>query len=459
MKHTLVRIGWLTALAAAPVLLAQAAPPVLKAGIAVEDITPSGPIWLSGYAARNRPSDRVEAPLRAGAIAFEDPSGTRLCLLTLDNCGVSDTFMAPVLDEIARANALPRGHIITLSSHTHSAPCLAGALPNICFYSEEQARVIAAYSAHLQEALARVAAAAFADLRPAVLAHGTGRAGFAMNRRAFMEHGVVIADNPDGPVDHRVPVMRIAAPDGALRAVVFAYACHGTTIGGGEEFYWVSPDYMGYARAHIEQTFPGAKAFFMTGCGADMNPSPRGTLAHAKQHGLELAGAVAGVLGRPMRPIAPTLRVAHARIDLPLVDPPTREQLEADARSDNRYIRGRAHLWLAALEQGGAMPRAVDYPLAAVRFGNEVTAFFLAGEVVVDYALRIARELAADNPWTMGFAIEIPCYIPSMRVLREGGYEPESSFIYYGIYGPFLPRVETVVMNAVRELGAQVRGK
>ena len=59
------------------------APIGLKVGIATCDITPDGPIWLCGYAARNRPSDKeVDARLRAGAIALEDPAGSRFVIVT-----------------------------------------------------------------------------------------------------------------------------------------------------------------------------------------------------------------------------------------------------------------------------------------------------------------------------------------------------------------------------------------
>ncbi len=74
-------------------------------------------------------------------------------------------------------------------------------------------------------------AAALADLRPATLAVGHGSAPFAMNRRQRTEKGIQFGVNPAGPIDRDVPVLRVAAPDGKLRAVVFGYACHNTTLG------------------------------------------------------------------------------------------------------------------------------------------------------------------------------------------------------------------------------------
>jgi neutral ceramidase len=290
-----------------------------------------------------------------------------------------------------------------------------------------------------------------------VLERGKSTAGFAMNRRRFVEGRVDFGETPSGPADRDVPVLAISSPNGGLRAILFGYACHGTTIADIPEFYWVSGDYMGYACAYLESAFPGAKAFYIQGCGADINPSPRGKLALIKQHGLELAGAVAGVLSRPREPVRPTIRRSFARIDLPLAPSPTREKLLADAADKDPYIRGRAGLWLSMLDSGKGLPTSVSYPMAVVRLGDAVTFFFLAGEVVADYSTSIKQEFAAENPWPVAYAFETSCYIPSARILKEGGYEAQSSLIYYGIYGPLLDRTETMIIDKLRELVRNVK--
>jgi hypothetical protein len=369
---------------------------------------------------------------------------------------VSREFTAPVLEEISRKHSLSAEAVVIVSSHTHSAPCLDQVLTGMFRFEGDEKAKVEAYSARVRAAIVDVVGGALADLKPARLEHGQGTAGFAMNRRVYVDDRVDFGENPEGPVDEDVPVLKVAAEDGKLRAVVFGYACHGTTVGG-EEFYVVSGDYMAYAREHIEAAFPGATAIYLTGCGADSNPSPRNRLAFAKQHGLELAGAVAGVLNRPMRPVAGPLRRAFRRLDLPLAPAPDRARIEADARSENRYVKNRALLWLALLDAGKEVPRSVSFPMAVARLGDGPTLFFLAGEPVVDYALKLKRLFAGESPWAIGYAFEVPCYIPSARILNEGGYEADSSLIYYGIYGPLLPRCEPMIIDAFRELEAAVK--
>jgi hypothetical protein len=429
----------------------------LDVGIGTRDITPDSPIWLSGYAARKQPSERVDHALEATALAIRDPSGERVVIVAIDNCELGPSFAAALQKRIDEALGLAEGTVIIVPSHTHSAPVLEDVLQVMFRFGGTEKERVAAYSEKLRAAVVEAARAALADLRPARLELGMGSASFAMNRRVYREEGVAFGENPEGPADHDVPVLRITGADGTPRAVVFGYACHGTSIAG-EDFYVVSGDYMAYAREHIEKAFPGTKAIYLTGFGADINPSPRGRLSHAKQHGLELAGAIAGVLNRPMEPIAGRLRRAYARLDLPLAPAPTRERLLADAASADPYVQARARLWLARADAGEALPSAVSLPMGVVRIGEDLTFFVLGGEVVVDYALRLKREFAAEGPWMVGYAFEVPCYIPSMRILKEGGYEADSSLIYYGIYGPILGRAEDLILGKLREMIRGLRG-
>ncbi len=425
--------------------------PAFRAGVAVRDITPEGHIWLAGYAGRNRPSEKVDGNLVVQALALEDRAGEKVVLIALDNCEVSRAFAAPVYEKIKEKHGLDKGRILLVSSHTHSAPVLEETITAMYQIPEAELEKVKKYSQFLKEKLVEVIGAALADLKPARLSHGKGSARFAMNRRVYKEASVDFGENYDGPVDWEVPVLKIDSPEGAVRAILFGYACHGTT-NGGEEFYVVSADYMGYARQHLEALYPGASALYLTGMGADSNPSARGRLIDAKRHGLELAGAVAGALNRPLQPVGGPIRISFDELDLPLNDPPSRERLEADLKSGDYHIRTRAQSYLKRLEEGKQLPAAVKLPLSVVRLGDDLTFVAMAGEVVVDYAIRLKRLLDGDNPWMIGYAYEVPCYIPTMRLLKEGGYEADSSLIYYGIYGPFRGRIEDQIVNRAVEL-------
>jgi hypothetical protein len=444
-------------LTAAPGIAAVNSSP--EVGIAVRDITPELPIRLAGYAGRKRAADKVDQPLVAQALALKNLSGERFVFVALDNCEVSHAFMQPVLQQFADKFQLRRGEVAVVSSHTHSAPVLEQTLTDMAQPPPAERERIEKYSRSLQAKLVEVVGAALADCQPATLEQGLGRATFAMNRRVYQGDTVVFGDNPDGPVDWDVPVLRIKGTNGAVRAILFGYACHGTSVRTGDDWYVVSGEYMAYARQHLEAHQPGAVAMFLTGMGADSDPAPRGLLLDAKRHGLELAGSVMGVLDRPMRPVHGAFKLAYAEADLPLVIPPGREQLEKDAQSQDINVKLRAEAYLKLLNAGQPLPESVKLPLAILRLGEDLTFVLVGGEVVVDYSHRIKRLLADDHPWPIGYAYEVPCYIPSARLIKEGGYETDSSLIYYGYYGPFRGAIETELLNRLEGLLAGLRGR
>ena len=279
---------------------------------------------------------------------------------------------------------------------------------------------------------------AIADLSPALVSYGFGEAGFAMNRREPTAKGIKIGVNPSGPSDHRVPVLLIAAPDGTKRAILVGYACHNTTLTG--DFYELSGDYAGVATAKLEAEYPGATALFVQLCGGDQNPNPRNTVELAEQHGAELAAAVDRVLsGTLVEPEGTDPRASYVVTRLAFAPQPRSVyQADLDNPKSTPAARHRATQMLAAMDAGHPV-RDTAYPVQAVRFGTNLTLLALGGEVVVDYALRAYREYPGEALIVAGYSNAVMCYIPSERVLSEGGYEVVDNMVYYGQPGPFAP--------------------
>ena len=150
-------------------------------------------------------------------------------------------------------------------------------------------------------------------LEPARLESSHARAGFAMNRRLPTDRGVINSPHPDGPVDQEVPVLKVVGEKANLRAVLFGYACHNTTL----SFYQFCGDYAGYAQEYLEDAHPGTTCLFLMGCGGDQNPYPRRTLELAKQHGRALANAVETALeARQSLPLHGPLKLAVEDVTL-----------------------------------------------------------------------------------------------------------------------------------------------
>ena len=112
---------------------------------------------------------------------------------------------------------------------------------------------------------------------------------------------------------------------------------------------------------------------------------------------------------------------------------------------------------LKILDREGRLPVEYPYPLQVWQFGSDLTFIAMAGEVVVDYDLRLKRELGVENLWVAGYSNDVFAYIPSLRVLREGGYEAEGAMICYGKPSRFAPSVEAAIMQKIREMVRTVR--
>ncbi len=107
---------------------------------------------------------------------------------------------------------------------------------------------------------------------------------------------------------------------------------------------------------------------------------------------------------------------------------------------------------LARLDRGEPLQRELDYVVQSWQFGDDLAIVFLAGEVVVDYVLRLKAELDPARLWVVAYANDDPCYIPSERILREGGYEGGGAMVYYGRPTRLRPGVEDRIVTAVRSL-------
>jgi neutral ceramidase len=399
----LVGIIGVLLIAATPVSAQDPEEPVTwRAGAASAVITPQNSMRMAGYAARTEPSEGTEQDLFGKALAIEDEAGNRVVIVTLDLIGVIDRLRSAVEEQVQEKYQLPPEALLMNASHTHCGPA----------YGRDE---VQDYFEFLVETLVTTIGEALDRLEPASLSYSFARCSVAMNRRTPTAGGYRNHPNPNGPVDHTVPVLSVKNRDGELQSVLFGYACHNTTMGFRR---WLG-DYAGFAQEYLEEDHPGVTAQFLMGCGGDQNPYPRSELHYAKKHGRSLATSVEAALEVNQRtllyqhPVRGPLRFALERVDL--------EHTTADRD-----------------------PFA--YPVQVIRFGDDLTIVALGTEVVVDYSIRLKQELEEeDGPaiWVAGYSNTYNGYIPSKRVLLEGGYEASR---------PYQPDVEDRIVGKVLEL-------
>lgn len=432
--------------------LGLGAEPAHWVGVAQVDITPVEPIRLTGFAARRSPSTGSGQSLRAKALAVGTRTSTRGVLLTLELCGISHQTYVAILERLERSCQLGPDQIAISCSHTHSGPATTGWAPNIVArtLTGEQEQAIERYTARLLDQVEQVVRQAIAHRAPVFLSRTQGSVPFAINRRTGTNTQVRIGENPSGPVDHSLPVLKVEDSHGGLVALLATYACHCTTVG--SDYNQTCGDWAGFAQAALERQHPGTLSFITIGCGADANPSPRGGpdsgLALARQHGETLAREVDRLLGTEWMPLTSGLHVQRVTLRLPFARAFTRQEWARRAALPDivGYHAGR---WLARWDAGQVIPDALPYYISAWTFGDQLSMVFLSGEVVVDYALRLRRELDGSRLWITGYANYVPCYIPSRRILEEGGYEAEGSCWWYDLPAQLALGTEDRILQAV----------
>ncbi len=419
-----------------------------RVGLASCDITPQEPIWMAGYAGRKKPAEGKLQPLWIKALAIEDAAKNRVVMLTSDLCGIPRSLAEPVCERVQKETGLKREAIMLTCSHTHSGPVVRDNLLDMYDMPEVQKVKVKEYGRWLEDRIVETIAKAVKDLQPGELDFSKGEAKFAVNRREVKPAGIALGVNPTGPVDHSVPVLRVRNAKGELRAVVFGYACHNTTLDG---LQW-SGDYAGFAQEELEKNHPGALAMFWIGCGADANPNPRRTVELARKHGDELASAVDAVLAGKLAPLTGAITASYREIDLPFDHVPDRDELAKDSQSKNFALATRANRFLKDLTAGKAIPTSYPhYPIQSWSFGKSLDWVGLGGEVVVDYDLRL-NENRRTPLWIAGYTNDVMAYIPSERVLREGGYEADFSMIYYGQPSKWKAGLEDKIVAATRSI-------
>ena len=425
-----------------------------KAGVSSTVITPDEPIWMAGYAARNRPSEGTLHDLWAKALALEDDNGKLAVLVTTDLIGFRGNYMPDrIRARLKEKYDLSESQVILSSSHTHTGPELMkapeeylGLDESVEQHSPHQRKRIRRYSEKLETQIVTLVGKALDSLEPAQIYSGNGVARFAVNRRNNTESALKPSSQLAGPVDHSVPVLKVEKKSGELLALVFGYACHTTTL----SFYKFSGDYAGFAQIELENSFPGTTAMFFAGCGADQNPLPRRTVGLAQQYGKTLAAAVEAIISEPMNELSPRLSTAYSKIDLEFANPPpTKKELLKILKEDSGYpdyLKTRANVLLAQLEKGISLMTSYPYPVQFWKIGEQDIAI-LASEVVVDYSVRL-KQIFGEDLFVMAYANEGMGYIPSTRVLSEGGYEGSRSPIFTT---PWASDIEAkIIMEVIR---------
>jgi hypothetical protein len=419
-----------------------------KAGVSCVKITPRHPIWLAGYDSRRHPSKGTLTDLWAKVLALEDTDGKQAILVTMDLLGIPKQFSERIRNQLETKFHLSRSQIILNASHTHSGPVLTDALVDVYPIQPDshQQDIINQYTNELKEKIVVLVEKAFHSMKSARLYAGNGVTRFQVNRITNREEELTPQMNLHGPNDYAVPVIKVADKEGKLIAIAFGYACHNTVLDG---YKWCG-DYTGFAQMALEKAYPETTALFFQGAGGDQNPLPRRSVSLAKQYGKELAAAVVAVIDGDMRKLQPQLTTAYSEVKLLFSSLPTKEILSKKAKNASGFQKRWAGRMFKKLERGESFNSSYPYPLEIWKLGSQFI-IALGGEPTVGYAIKLKQILGQDI-FVLGYSNDVMGYIPTEKILQEGGYEGASSQMAYGLPAPWAPGIEATIIHEVTRL-------
>lgn len=429
----------------------------LKFGFGKRDVTPTEPMRLSGYSNRTEPAKDAYEKLHVRSMVLEGGKGERHAIVSVDLLGLSARQNAEIAKRVEATYKIPRERLVISCTHTHTGPQLTEPASNLltAAFTEEETNRALAYTERLTQEIVGAIGDGIADLAAGKIFLGEGKATFAMNRRKLVDGRWVMVANPEGAVDHSLPVLKITDEAGKIRGLVFNYACHATTLGPNDNQY--NPDWPGFAAKFLEESYPGAKALSLIGCGADANPEPRSggknfdAVATSIAHGRAAAAGVKQGLEGTLTEIKgiPVCSFGYAGIAFDL---PSAEEFKQRLTDANPTIKQHAANMLEILKQKRMLPSTYPLPLQTWQFGDDLTMVFMGGEVVVDYALRLKKELKPGYVWVSAYTNDDPGYIASERVRNEGGYEVDYSMYFYNQPGRWATGTEELILRRIKDL-------
>ena len=177
----------------------------------------------------------------------------------------------------------------------------------------------------------------------------------------------------------------------------------------------------------------------------------------AQQYGRELAAAVERVLNEDMRLLSPQLSTAYSEIKLPYTDLPSKEELSKIADESSTYPAWHKK-WASTMLEKIAKGEKIEtsfpyYPCQAWKLGDQLI-LSLGGELVIEYDIRL-KQVFGQNIFVLGYCNDVMSYIPSVTILKEGGYEGIRSQLSTGMPGTYKPEIESIILREMIKVAVQ----
>lgn len=439
----------------------------MRFSYARETMTPEQPVFMHGYGHRSEKSVGMLDELYVKVALLE--ANKRLLIVTLDALGADISFVCGVKDVLQERFGLQHEDVLINFSHTHYSVYLTGEdasrrLPGLFSIAQsgwadrsdaldytEDVKLFR----HIRDIIVRLVDDCSRNLFEGELQVGSIQSDFAVSRRRPDGNGgVEWKPYYEGEIDKELLVLKLIDAGGAVKGILYNYGCHPT---GMTDYMKFSNDFVGHASRMLEASFPGAFAMFLQGCGGELKPRMGADGDQFRPLSYEEITKAGQRLGQEIADLLREgeFRTVECEFRTALVEPLLyTEQTSAAfyepmANSDATapFYRSAARRTIAAIEDGTIQDRLPHFiALWHLDAGTRLVA--MEGEVSTEYSLLIKRLLQPCTTLTLGYTNGVCSYIPTRKMIAEGGYEATCNFFFH-LRGNFVPEIEDIIVGQI----------
>lgn len=403
------------------------------------NVSPNNPALLQGMAGPARQSIAVALPLSLEMCLLEDCHFTKLLFVTADIIGFDQSTVEMVRRHAAQWGIDPEG-IVLNASHTHYAP---GTLSNMAaplgpFYESYTEQIFNIISTNLQNLYNR--------LEPCNIHRGKARARIGVNRRYLKDNQVLFAPNPQGAYIEDTPFIKIDLLTTKKTILWVNHGCHPTGMGTDTR---ISSDYPGYLKYALKHDGIADGVMFFQGAGGSSKEAQKSdggwifscSVGDVCKNGYKLSNIIKEALGKRLHSVEGDFYCRSKSVALPLkagVNPS-----KSECPENERVIP-------SDLNQ---ISKSQDLEIQLVSLSDDLNFLTFPSEPAAELAEKIQKISGfSDHDFLLGYTNGLHGYLPTDRMIEEGGYETEQSHLVYEKTAPLAPGTEKRVMASVNYL-------
>ncbi|PYI56934.1 neutral/alkaline non-lysosomal ceramidase N-terminal domain-containing protein [Paenibacillus flagellatus] len=433
----------------------------MKFSMSKADITPQTPVFMTGFAARTHESEGIHDPIYAKAVLLQ--ANKTLLIITLDLSGGDRSFIDGIKHTLEAAFGLQHDEVLINFSHTHHAVAARGPVDANTNSSFNRQQGSMDYG-FLRDILVGIVKDCYANAEEGALLLGRGTSKFGVSRRRLTEKGVLWKPAYDAEIDNDLFVLKLVDQSNTLKGILYSYGCHPTSMD--SDNYLISNDFPGKTNGYLEETYPGATAFFLQGCAGEIKPLKCAvgddfiscSFEQMEEAGVDLAKDVIGVLEhKPFHPIQCRFKTILAEATLYMEHTPIEyfEDIVNNPAIGEARRRG-AKRKIDLIKEGLAKDRTSIY-ISIWHLDDETRLIAMEGEISTEYSLLLKKMFPGGKTIILGYTNGVTFYVPTRKMIGEGGYEVDYHHIGGPFSGIFLPEVEDIIIGQIAKADLSLR--